>query len=228
MSKSFKDLMGRKFDNWTVIAESEKPSYVKCECKCGKIKDVSVSSLISKKSTSCGCSKRGKKNEYASKKYLEEAKKYIGQYINGLKILDVRKVFKDNGNYIELQCECSCGNKFWARKNGILKNSILSCGHDRQKNLKDGQEKRKELLVDGTFIKAIDGTRIQNKNNSTGITGVSNTRNGKYRAYITFKGESYHLGTFETIDDAAQARKIAEKKIYGDFLKWYESAYKKQ
>lgn len=50
-------------------------------------------------------------------------------------------------------------------------------------------------------------------NNTTGITGVSKTKKGKFRAYITLNGKQYSLGAYETIREAAEARKEAEKNL---------------
>lgn len=52
-------------------------------------------------------------------------------------------------------------------------------------------------------------------NSYTGVTGVSLYKaTGKYRAYISIKGKAKHLGLFDTIEEAAQARKEADI-LYG-------------
>lgn len=55
-------MKGEKFGRWTVISESflkqigkQRKSYVKCQCLCGTIKDVSCYHLLTKASISCGC-----------------------------------------------------------------------------------------------------------------------------------------------------------------------------
>lgn len=50
----------------------------------------------------------------------------------------------------------------------------------------------------------------------------------KWTAQIGFQGKNYHLGRFEKKEDAIKARKKAEEKIFGDFLKWYKEVYKKE
>lgn len=53
------------------------------------------------------------------------------------------------------------------------------------------------------------------KNNSSGHIGVSRfEQNGKWHAYIGVSGKQCHLGFFDDIVDAIQARKLAEA-IYG-------------
>lgn len=55
------------------------------------------------------------------------------------------------------------------------------------------------------------------KNNRTGVTGVSKTPNGKYRARIMVDRKEIRLGTFETLKEAAVARKNGEIKYFGEF-----------
>ena len=61
------------------------------------------------------------------------------------------------------------------------------------------------------------------RTNTSGVKGVyySKTR-GKWIAQIMFRNKCYYLGGFDTIEDAAQARREAEKQVFGDFLHWYE------
>ena len=46
--------------------------------------------------------------------------------------------------------------------------------------------------------------------------------NIKYRAVIMFKRRQHHLGLFDTLEDAAAARKEAEEKYYKPFLESYK------
>jgi hypothetical protein len=52
------------------------------------------------------------------------------------------------------------------------------------------------------------------KNNTSGCPGISITKRGKYIASISHNKKSISLGTFNTIDEAVKARKLAEIK-YG-------------
>lgn len=55
------------------------------------------------------------------------------------------------------------------------------------------------------------------KNNKTGVTGVSKTPSGKYRARIMVDRKEICLGTFETLKEAAIARENGEIKYFGEF-----------
>ena len=53
-----------------------------------------------------------------------------------------------------------------------------------------------------------------NHNNTTGVKGVSYMKKtGKYRAYIMRYGERYHLGSYDTIEEASKARRAAEYNL---------------
>ena len=49
----------------------------------------------------------------------------------------------------------------------------------------------------------------------------------KWVAQIMFQQKCYYLGGYDQIDDAAEARAEAEEKLFGDFLRWYDTTYKK-
>lgn len=51
-------------------------------------------------------------------------------------------------------------------------------------------------------------------NSTTKVNGVSKRKDGSYRAYITIDRKQIHLGVFDDINDAIQARKEADNK-YG-------------
>ena len=160
---------------------------------------------------------RNDKKEY----FLKKAEKYVNQKKGELTIKSIIGMKKYNGAYQTfVKCECSCGKIVEAPLTQILAGQWTSCGHTKNENLK----KSKEAHVEGTFIYAIDGRKHIQKNNSTGFTGVSK-RGKKYRAYINFKKKQYHLGYFEDIEDAIEARKTAEKEIHGSFLEWYAQNY---
>lgn len=89
------------------------------------------------------------------------------------------------------------GNKIYSYKN----KNTLDC---REENI---------LIVDRSELSK--RSRIQ-KRNKTGVKGVhKNKRTGKYQVGIGHNGQYYHLGTFDTLRDAKQARIDGEKKYWG-------------
>lgn len=46
-------------------------------------------------------------------------------------------------------------------------------------------------------------------------------RNGKYRAMVRFQKKTYYLGTYETLEEAAKARKTAEEKLVLPLIREY-------
>lgn len=58
-----------------------------------------------------------------------------------------------------------------------------------------------------------------NKNNVTGYKGVVGRSKGKYQTQITINGKQIHLGTFLSLEDAANARAKAEEKAMLNALK---------
>lgn len=55
-------------------------------------------------------------------------------------------------------------------------------------------------------------------NNTSGYPGV-NYEGNKWRAVIKFKGEKTHIGVFDTFEDAVNARKVFEQKLFGEFAR---------
>lgn len=53
--------------------------------------------------------------------------------------------------------------------------------------------------------------------NKTGFKGVGKTRNGRFTAQIKFRGRAYHLGTFDTPQEAHNAYAEASKKLHGEY-----------
>lgn len=59
-----------------------------------------------------------------------------------------------------------------------------------------------------------------NTNNKTGFRGVSrHAQTGRFMAYIGHGGKTRYLGIFKTAQEAANARKSAERDIYKEFAR---------
>lgn len=100
----------------------------------------------------------------------------------------------------------------------LLQGKSLSCGCKRKEGdslvLKDGRKLTAKVHRQHVAIKYAGFGREINRNNSTGVPGVSVFRNGKYRAYISVGRKQIHLGFFDKLDDAKAARKAAEQRYF--------------
>lgn len=56
----------------------------------------------------------------------------------------------------------------------------------------------------------------RSKNNKD-YSGIRLTKHGTYNARITISRKSIHIGNFKTLDEAINARRIAEEKYFGEF-----------
>lgn len=109
-------------------------------------------------------------------------------------------------------CKCECGKECNALYDRLVSGSVTSCGCVRSEHLKS-------LYKDGTAPCKLDGTKIR-ETNTSGVTGVYYDKSrGKWTAEIMFKKKKYYLGRFEKKEDAVKARKQAEEKYFGEYLK---------
>lgn len=101
-----KDMIGKKYGEWTVLDLSDKKRYLTCKCECGTVKDVAAYSLISGRSTNCGCKR--------------------GLDLVGKKFGDLTVIGRDElSGWI---CKCSCGNITTAGAYHLLRGKRMSCG----------------------------------------------------------------------------------------------------
>ena len=102
--------------------------------------------------------------------------------------------------------------------NHLLYTNMKSCGCRKREH--DLQLKEFLPHVDGTSISHLRSKRTP-KNNTTGVRGVYLIR-GKYVAKIVFQKKQYLLGTYDRIEDAAEARKAAEEIVNDRVAAFYD------
>lgn len=188
--------------------------------RCGK-RDERVHSDFISNPVCSNCLKK-KNSEERDKKIAERV---VGKEVNGIKILRLSER-KKSVLYVDAICPV-CRKEFTTKLSGI-KQGIKSCKNCTMDNLQEGHTIIDEASVEGTNILSIKPDRAVNKNSTTGYKGVNQYKSGKYRAYIVFKRKQYHLGTFDTLQQAVEARRNAEKKIFGNFIEWYSKEFPKQ
>jgi len=64
-------------------------------------------------------------------------------------------------------------------------------------------------------------TKSQNNMNKSGIRGVSRFRD-KWRARIKINRKEFHLGIFNTYEEALEKRRSIEPEIFGNFANIYD------
>lgn len=206
-----KNLAGLKFGRLHVLKQSERkasdgePMWV-CRCDCGKEVITTKQRLLSGNTRSCGCGK------------LMLLKDWVGKRFGMLTVLSYAG--KEKGFHI-WHCRCDCGNTVDVRQSNLQSGWTTSCGCQRNpgNNLH---------YIGGTCVEKLQ-TDTMYKTNTSRVRGVYyNRKRNKWIAQIMFKKKCYNLGGYETLEDAAQIRAIAEEKIFGDFLHWYEKEYQKK
>ena len=124
---------------------------------------------------------------------------------------------RDKKGSVIWHCRCDCGNEVDVAYNSMMYANQISCGCRR----KEHDKELGTLLthVAGTSIDAIKSKKIPTDNTS-GYKGVYLVR-GKYMAKIVFQKKQYFLGTYNTIEDAAKARKEAEEILFDGVAEHY-------
>lgn len=192
--------------------------YAECKCSCGKKCTVRYDCLLNGNTKSCG--HLGKERQFKSCDLSNKINKYG---VKAIKSTDKKKW----GSYV-WECKCSCGKIFEVTADKF--ESVQSCGCAQDKSRRYQAE---TILKEYTKIATESGTNViaimdkkMLKNNTSGIRGVSwDKSKSKWVAQITFKGKNYYLGRYSTIEEAAKIRKIAEQKMFGEFLDWFAEEF---
>lgn len=214
------DLSGEQFGMLKVIRRdnSRKGKYVYwiCECQCKNKTIVSVrgSHLKSGNTVSCGCV-NNKNIHRKQRNSIDITDKRFGKL--------VAKRYIKSGKYGAIwHCECDCGGTIDTYVSYLTSGGVSSCGCEEVKNRKKQNNKLRNMFVMDTNVSIIR-KKEANKNSSTGIRGVSWCKSKqKYIAEITFQKKHYYLCSSADIKVCKQARKEAEKHLFGNFLEWYE------
>jgi hypothetical protein len=136
------------------------------------------------------------------------------------KLVVLYAVSETQGDYGALvwRCRCECGKEINVMYTDLMSGNKKSCGclkEESQKNLLERME-----LVDGTCVEWLKDRKMRTDNKS-GCKGVFRRKSGKYSATIGFKKKIFCLGTYESREEAIEARKKAEAVVYDGFLDSY-------
>lgn len=219
MKKDRSNISGMRSGKLTAIERTNQKrhgSYLwRCRCDCGRETLVESYRIKRQLTKSCGCSRKG-----------QHMAEIAGQRFGSLTA--VRRIDRKRGSNYLWECKCDCGNTVYVTANSLTSGNTKSCGCTRRKKIQEIHEKTGIItdhltLVDGTCIEKIENQSLR-KDNSSGCIGV-HARGSRWIASIGFKKKNYYLGIYSRLEDAVHARKEAEDKIYGEFLKWYHENY---
>lgn len=212
-----KKLVGTVYNNFKIIdyKRENRRSLLLVECPhCHNRKWMRKEQIEIAKS--CGC---------LNYKTFFKAQNIKGERFGNLTVLEPTNRRDKNNGSVVWRCVCDCGSLKEATEADLKRGAVRSCGCIARKfSRKNG----KKVLTEQAKKVCVENTRLDNltaakaKNNTSGYKGVTwDGSRGKWRAQIVFKGKAYHLGRYNTIEQAAAARKQAEEKLYKPVLEKY-------
>lgn len=197
-------------------------TYWECKCDCGNTCFVELSKLTSGHTKSCGCLK----NETIRRQRKYNEFKIIDNYVK-VKLDDSNYMLcdfedwekvKDRGWYVNALGYAASGK---ASGDILLFHKFVTnttseiVDHINRNKL---DNRKKNLRICDKRLNSIN--RDLQCNNTTGYKGVYlDKRNNTWNARVTVKGETIHLGTYKTMQEAIKARKAGEEKYYKPLLK---------
>lgn len=115
---------GYIFNKLTVIDHyttkgSNRRTYYKCQCECGKVIDIMSQHIGHQKS--CGCAPRDRRKQRYSKGYK----------FNDLTVLEYLGNMGEKGNHTFYKCQCVCGKIIRVLAHNIDKQKSCGCGNFR-------------------------------------------------------------------------------------------------
>lgn len=223
------DITGQKFNRLLVIKRVENNEHGEsrwlCRCTCGKEKIVVGRYLKSNHTQSCGCLHK----ELGAKRIYKFSKKYNTYDLSGK--YGIGYTTKGYPFYFDLEDYDKIKDVCWH----LTKLKYIG-GHFQGKLVLLHAfilGKKSKMVIDhinhNTADNRKENLRIcshrQNrmnhkiyKNNTTGYSGVRFCKaSNKWTAHISVNYKTINLGTFESMEEAVDVRKKAEKKYFDKF-----------
>lgn len=155
------DITGQRFGNWTVIEKAPirkgQGAYWKCQCDCGKIKEVTGESLRAGSSTSCGCKRPKLIKEYYTNERIDKTINlldgFVGKRFGSWTVLsfDGEKTYKGSNGYTHRQrmwnCVCDCGNNGTVSETALINGKSKSCGCLKHKWVHDSKIETRRFVT---------------------------------------------------------------------------------
>lgn len=102
-------------------------------------------------------------------------------------------------------CECVCGNTIVVKQADLKNQKVTSCGHEATAITEKKEPAKKMQVKKAPAKKAANGT------GHVGVSKVELKSGTRYKANISVDGKTKHLGTFDTLEEAVDARQEAEE-----------------
>lgn len=210
---------GQHYNSLTVLEETDQRSgshvVWKCRCDCGNIAYVAGADLKRGNTKSCGCAG-------AHTNLMDISGQRFGR------LVALTPTEKRSGSNVIWRCQCDCGKVAEVSAINLRNGNTQSCGclaaEAQGKTAKELLKKLEPYFVGGTYVKML--MHPPTKRNISGKTGVYWDKHREcWGAKITFKGHGYYLGSSKNIAEAIALREEAEKRIHGEFLKWYYETF---
>lgn len=205
-------LQGRVFGELEVLDRAEKKArsggtWWVCRCSCGHVTEVSGTLLVTGRKTHCGC--QAEPHYYSVDITDRSFDRLTAKY---------PLPQRDYKGGVIWHCVCRCGSEVDVPYNALVYGGIRSCGcwkRERESQLTD-------LLVhiDGTSVDMLKSKKLP-ADNTSGAKGVGFYK-GKWFAKIVFQKKQYHLGRYESREEAVRARQVAEELLFDGTTAHYE------
>ena len=204
------DITGQRFGLLTAVNRLEtknRKSRWMCVCDCGAKYVAETVRLKAGSTWHCGCMTRKTKNRAR----VDLRGRRIGR-LTAIRATDKR----DPKGSVIWECHCECGNVIEVSADCLLHGNYSSCGCRRREVMDSIRERL--TFVDGTCIEWLR-SRKHRSDNTSGFRGVSKSLSGKWRVMIGFKSKRYHIGTYDSFEEAKAVRIEVERTIHDGFIK---------
>ena len=96
---------------------------------------------------------------------------------------------------------------------GVLDDKTVVVDHRNPNTYHDNRKQNLRITTQANNTR----NRSIGKSNTSGVLGVHKNNRGKYIAYIRYKGKQKLLGEYDTLEEAALRRRLAELAYFGEY-----------
>lgn len=234
-----KELIGNKFGRLTVVEDlgifvkegtKTKLHWVKCKCDCGNEVIISSNNLVSGHTNSCGC--------YKLERIVDNKRKYNKYHIYDdivfVKFSNCNEYFIcDLEDWEKLKDLCwykdinGYAATYLNRAPILMHRIVMNCPNglvpDHINRIDGGvcDNRKSNLRIASRQQNSLNSKLFSH--NTSGYRGISWDKNrSKWESKLGFHGKTIHLGRFDSIEDAIEARKQGELQYYGEYSSQYK------